>query len=180
MLYIILTIFVGMLPEVLYFTKIIEYSKNLKEHKIKFLALMTLVYVLCILVSQYKTLYYLAFIFLSYFVLKILYKKNAKITDIFLVLIAYIYLTFNAVVCHMFLKEDLSNYYLITIINRFTLFIPFIFKNKFNILYKKYMKLWNRNDTEKRPIKSITLRNISLICLNIFIFIANLILINIM
>ena len=77
------------------------------------------------------------------------------------------------------LKEDTSNYYYLYVIDRFLLFMPFIFKNKFNVIYKKYCNLWNRNDKEKRPIKSITLRNISLILLNSFIFIANITIINI-
>ena len=179
LLYILLTIFVGMLPEVLYFTMFIKYSKDIKEKKIKFFLCMILVYVLCILISQYKTLYYVAFIFLTYLVLKLLYKNKAQITDIFLICLAYMYLALNAFVLQFLLKEDMSNYYFITIINRITLFLPFIFKEKFNMLYNKYKSLWNRNDKVKRPIKSITLRNISIICLNVFIFIANLFLINI-
>ena len=179
LLYILLTIFIGMLPEVLYFTIFIKYAKDIKEKKTKFFLCMTLVYVLCILISQYKTLYYVAFIFLTYLVLKLLYKNKAQITDIFLVCLAYMYLALNAFVLQFLLKEDMSNYYFITIINRITLFLPFIFKNKFNMLYDKYKSLWNRNDKIKRPIKSITLRNISIICLNVFIFIANLFLINI-
>ena len=74
--YLLWTIFVGMLPEIIFFTKFMEYTKNIKEHRIKFFLLMTLVYILCILVSQYKTLYYVAFIFLTYLVLKLLYKKD--------------------------------------------------------------------------------------------------------
>lgn len=177
LLYILLTIFVGMLPEVLYFTMFIKYAKDISEKKIKLFLFMVLVYILCILVSQYKTLYYVAFIFLTYLILKLLYKNKVQITDIFLISLAYMYLAINSYICFQFVSNDLSNYYFIAIINKILLFIPFIFKNKFNLLYVKYKSLWNRNDKIKRPIKSITLRNISLICLNIFIFLANLILI---
>ena len=179
MLYILLTVFIGMLPEILYFTKFIEYSKNLKEHKIKFFILMTIVYVLCILLSQYKILYYVAFIFLSYLAMKVIYKNKVQIIDIFVFSVAFAYVALNGFICSLFFKNDLSNYYIITIINRFTLFIPFIFKKYFNKLYEKYKALWNRNDKIKRPVKSITLRNISLISLNIFIFLLNVAIINI-
>ena len=178
--YLLWTIFVGMLPEIIYFTKFMEYTKNIKEHRIKFFLLMTLVYVLCILVSQYQALYYLIFIFLSYFVMKIIYKNKIQIIDIFIISMALFYVFISSYICFLFVKEDMSNYYLILIINRFTLILPFIIKNKFNILYNKYKSLWNRNDNMKRPVKSITLRNISLICLNIFIFLSNLVLVYIL
>lgn len=178
--YLLWTIFVGMLLEIIYFTKFMEYTKNIKEHRIKFFLLMTLVYVLCILVSQYQALYYLIFIFLSYFVMKIIYKNKIQIIDIFIISMALFYVFISSYICFLFVKEDMSNYYLILIINRFTLILPFIIKNKFNILYNKYKSLWNRNDNMKRPVKSITLRNISLICLNIFIFLSNLVLVYIL
>lgn len=177
LLYILLIIFVGMLPEIIYFTKFMEYAKNIKEHRIKFFLLMTLAYILCILISQYKILYYVGFIFMSYLAMKLIYKEKVQIIDIFVFSIAFLYLTLSSLLCFQFVKEDMSNYYFISIINRLTLFIPFIFKDDFNDLYERYKLLWNRNDKIKRPIKSITLRNISLICLNIFIFIANLTLI---
>lgn len=179
LLYILLTIFVGMLPEIIYFTKFMEYAKNIKEHRIKFFLLMTLAYILCILISQYKILYYVAFIFISYLVMKLIYKEKAQIIDIFVFSVAFIYVALNGLIWSFFISKDMSNYYLISILNRITLFIPFIFKNKFNNLYNKYKSLWNRNDKIKRPIKSITLRNISLIGLNIFIFLLNLAIINI-
>ena len=53
-------------------------------------------------------------------------------------------------------------------------------REKFNILYEKYRKLWNRNDKEKRFIKSITLRNVSLISVNLFILLLNITIVNIL
>ena len=177
--YLLWTIFVGMLPEIIFFTKFMEYTKNIKEHRVKFFLLITLVYVLCILVSQYKILYYVAFIFICYLVMKLIYKEKAQIIDIFAFSTAFMYVALNGLIWSFFIKEDMSNYYLILIMNRFTLMLPFILRNKFNVLYGKYKSLWNRNDKIKRPVKSITLRNISLICLNIFIFLLNLAIINI-
>ena len=151
------------------------YTKNLKEKRIKFFILTSIAYVLCIMISQYKTLYYVLFIFLVYIILKILYKSKAQIIDVFVFSISCIYLTILSAILIFFLKDDLSNYWFLYTFNRILIFLPFLFRNNFNSIYQKYCKLWNRNDKEKRPIKSITLRNISLIIINVAIFITNVI-----
>lgn len=179
MISILISIFCGMLPEVLFLTFFLIYTKNLKTKKVKLFLGIMLLYVVCIMLIRYIILNYLLFIFLIYILLKILYKNKAQITDIFAVNLALIYLTLNSFICSKFLLPNYENYYYILLLNRIILIIPFIFKNKFNYLYKKYYKLWNRNDKEKRPIKSITLRNISLIILNISIFIINMLILNI-
>ena len=111
--------------------------------------------------------------------MKIVYKVRTQIIDIFMIGVSYLWLSILSFILMYFTNKDLSNYAIIYFIQRILLFLPFIFKNKFNILYKKYYKLWNRNDNEKRPIKSITLRNISLILLNSIIFFLNIIIIDI-
>lgn len=172
-MYYLTGIILGLLPEVLYFTLFLIYTKNLKEKRIKLFLLISLAYVLCIMINQYKTIYYISFIALVYCILKLLYGQKVQIIDVFVFSISMIYLTLLAAFSLMLFTDDLSNYYMLYIIARILLFIPFVFKNKFNVLYQKYCKLWNRNDKEKRPIKSITLRNISLIIINVTIFIIN-------
>ena len=172
-MYYVIGILLGLVPEVLYFTLFLIYTKNLKEKRIKLFALISIAYILCIMISQYKTLYYISFIAIVYIILKILFKEKAQIIDIFAFSISSIYLTLLASISFMMFTDDLSNYWALYTISRILLFVPFIFRKKFNIIYKKYCKLWNRNDKEKRPIKSITLRNISLIIVNVTIFILN-------
>lgn len=172
-MYYLVSILFGLIPEVLYFTLFITYTKNIKEKRIKLFLLMSVVYVLCIMINQYKTIYYISFIVLVYCILKLLYRQKTQIIDIFVFSISTIYLTLTSYLGFIFFKQDLSNYYMLYIVARILLFLPFAFKSKFNILYQKYCKLWNRNDKEKRPIKSITLRNISLIIVNIVIFFMN-------
>lgn len=176
---IILSIFLGLLPEVLYFTLFLIHTKNIKEKRIKLFLFVSLAYFLCMFIQQYKVIYYILFIALVYIILKILYKQKTQIIDIFVFSLSSIYMTLLASVSFVLLKEDLSNYYLLYIISRILLFVPFIFRKHFNILYKKYCKLWNRNDKENRPIKSITLRNVSLIVINFTIFIINIVTISI-
>lgn len=170
---ILISILLGMLPEVLYFTLFLVYTKNIKEKKVKLFFLITLAYVLCIMVSRFKTLYYFLFIFAVYIILKILYKHKTGIIDVFIISLSFIYVCFISFLCSRFINNNYVLYYILLVINKILLFIPFIFRNKFNLLYKTYCGLWNRNKNVKRPIKSITLRNISLIILNVFIFILN-------
>ena len=176
-MYNLIGIVLGLFPEVLYFTLFLIYTKNLKEKRIKLFLLISITYFLCIMISQYKILYYMSFIAIVYGILKLLYKEKTQIIDVFIFSLSTTYLTLVSYVCFKFVKEDFSNYYLCSIISRVLLFIIFIFRNKFNVIYKKYCTLWNRNDKEQRIIKSITLRNLSLITLNLFIFCLNLIII---
>ena len=178
-MYYLISILFGLIPEVLYFTLFITYTKNIKEKRIKLFLLIGISYFLCILVQSFKILFYILLIVLIYISLKILYKEKIQIIDIFIISIAYLWIAILSTFLLILLSEDKSNYYLLYIIDRVLLFVLFIFKNKFNMLYKKYCKLWNRNDKEKRPIKSITLRNISLILLNGFILLLNITMINI-
>lgn len=172
-LYYLIGIILGLIPEVLYFTLFLIFTKNIKEKKILLFLLMSIGYMLCICIQQYVLLYYLGYIVIVYLILKFLYKNQTQIIDIFVFSISTLYLTFLSYLGFKCFKNDLSNYWIMFILDRILMFVPFIFKNKFNILYKEYCKLWNRNNKEKRPIKSITLRNISLIIINFAICFMN-------
>lgn len=178
-MYYLVSILFGLIPEVLYFTLFITYTKNIKEKRIKLFLLLSILYFLCMLLQRFIIIYYIIFIFFAYLILKLLYKNQAQIIDIFIASISYLWLSILSLILMNFVNKDFSNYYIILLIQKILLFMPFLFKNKFNILYKKYCKLWNRDDNEKRPIKSITLRNLSLILLNSFIFLLNITIINI-
>lgn len=176
---ILLSILLGLIPEVLYFTLFITYTKDIKEKRIKLFLLISISYFLCILVQKLQILFYVLLIVLIYICLKLLYKNKTQIIDVFVISIAYLWISILSFILILFVKQDMSNYVFISILDRILLFSIFIFRNKFNKLYKLYCKLWNRNDKEIRPIKSITLRNTSLILLNSFIFFLNIAIINI-
>lgn len=173
MIQIAVSIILGLLPEVLYFTMFLICTKDIKEKKIRLGILISIAYMICMFIQKYKLIYYVLFIALVYLILKLLYKEKTQIIDVFVFSISTFYLTMLSYFMSKILNEDLSNYYLLLFISRVFLIIPFIFRNKFNVLYKKYCLLWNRNDNIKRPIKSITLRNISIISLNLFIIVIN-------
>ena len=170
---VIMSLLLGMIPEVLYFTLLLTNTKNLKDKKLKLFLLIMVSYILCIMLVRHQALYYVIFIILIYLSLKVLYKERTQIIDIFIINVSFIYIGLISTICFAFVNNNYAIYYVMLILNRILLFIPFIFKDKFNLFYKKYCSLWNRNDKIKRPIKSITLRNISLIALNTFIFICD-------
>lgn len=173
MLNFIFSLLVGMVPEVLYFTLFIVFTKGLKEKRIRLFLLIALSYILCIMIIRYELLFYIIFIFVIYFILKLLYKENTQIIDVFIIMYASFYLTIVSYL--IFFAKDIYSYILMYILNRILLFSIFVFHKYFNKLYEKYKRYWNRNDNIKRPIKSITLRNISIIVINCIIFIMNII-----
>ena len=172
---VILSILLGMIPEVTFFTLFLIYVKNIKDKKIKLWILMAINYIAFIMIFRHKIICYILFLIFTYIILKILYKQRVQIIDIFVFDVGYIYICFISYICFYVVGNNIIIYFIMLLINRILLFIPFIFRNKFNSIYKKYCSLWNRNYQKKQPIKSITLRNISLISLNIFIFICNIV-----
>ena len=170
---IILSIFLGLIPETLFFTLFLSYSKNIKEKRLKLFLLITIAYTLCIMIIRFKIGFYIAFMILLYLILKLLYKDKTQIIDFFVINIGFIYVCFVSFICFLVVGENLTLYYIMAVVDKILLFVPFIFRKKLNLFYNKYCELWNRNYNKKQPIKSITLRNISLISLNVFIFICD-------
>lgn len=166
---ILISIILGLIPEVLYFTLFITFAKNFKTKRIKLFLLISIAYIICMFIQRYKILYYVLFVALIYGILKLLYRDEVEIIDVFLIMVTYLYLTIISVFCFYFVKNNLKYYYLALFFNRILLFLPFAIRDKFNKIYTNYYKLWNRNSDENRPIKSITLRNISLIIINLLI-----------
>lgn len=178
-MYYLISILFGLIPEVLFLILFVDNIKNFKGKKIKLFMMIGLTYFLCLLIKQYVILYYFLFIIFTYFIFKILYKNETELIDIFIISFATMYLTLVGFVTFLFVDNNLSNYYLMYIVNRFLLFSIFIFKNKIKNFYSKYYKFWNRNDSIKKPFKSITIRNVSLVLINVFVFSINIALNNI-
>lgn len=174
MIQIVVSIILGLLPEVLYFTMFLICTKDIKEKKIRLGILISIAYMICMFIQRYKLIYYILFIALVYLILKLLYKEKAQIIDVFTFSLCFAYLCILSSGFYLISKNFNVNYYFCSILLRIPMFLPFIFRNSFNNIYRKYCSLWNRNDNIERPIKSITLRNISLILLNSLILFINL------
>lgn len=159
--------FLGMLPEVIFFVVFLTTCKNINKKRIKLLLLNILNYIGVGALTTYSIYSYVFLIIFQFIIMKILYKEEVEYIDVFLISISHIYIFIIAIACY----KLISNYYIAFIIDRILLFLPLLFKNKLTYLYQQYIKLWNRNENNK--IRSISLRNISLIGLNIFLFLSD-------
>ncbi len=179
---IFIDIFLGMVPEVLFFTFFIVVAKNLDNRKNRVLKLLVGVainYIITGIMTTYNIYSYILIIFFNYIILNLIYRKETDKLDLFLIGLAEWYLLIVGFICFKFISNNMDYYYYALFANRILLVLPFIFKKQMNNLYNKYRLYWNRNDSIEKPIKSITLRNISLILMNVLIFILNICIINI-
>ena len=158
----IISMLLGIIPDVLYYFLYIKSIKEIKKYNILFFALLLISYIILNIVIKHNFYLYLLFDVFIFFIIKLLYK--ARITDIFLIMLMELYLMISSSLCYIFIK----NYYIAYLMNRLVIFLPLLFENKLKKLYVVYNKLWNRHNNPK-ALKSITLRNISLVLFNLLI-----------
>jgi hypothetical protein len=110
---------------------------------------------------------------MSFINLKVLYREKAQVTDIFLFAVASIFLILISAISYGIIYFTLKEYIIALILSRVIMFaFLFIAKNKLNNIYQKFYKLWNRH-SKPNKIKSLTLRNISIIIFNLMFWIIN-------
>lgn len=165
----IISLLLGMMPEVLFLTLFIVFFRNIEKKRVKLFLLLLLGYLALIIVVKFQLLFYIAYIVYSYLIVKWLYK--AHIIDFFVISLSYAYMTLISFGCFKLIND----YWVAFAINRILLFTPLLFRSKIRLFYEKYKSLWNINKNAK--IKSITVRNISLVFINILIAIMNAIMI---
>ena len=176
-----LEILVGQIPEAVYFSLFLIYAKNLKEKRLIFTILMVLEYLFLkhIIHLNYNILFQIIYTFFVYVFLKVLYKEKAQITDIFLFGISLLVLL-AFTIPFLFLNSFINDVYLVCIISKICLFIfLFIIKKSLNRMYQKYYSHWNRIHNAPKKIKSLTLRNISIVIFNLLFYITYIIIENI-
>lgn len=123
-----------------------------------------------VLVSFTYNNQYLCYISLNIFIyllMKLFYKEKFQIIDVFLIYYIIMTVNFTCLIMMKIIGYNLQFLYL----NRLTLIFIMLLSNKLRVLYKKYIKYWNRKDGNK--IKSITVRNISIITMNTLLYIIN-------
>lgn len=159
-------IFLIALPvEVAFLTMGMCYAKGITKRKFLFYVLLLVSGAICSLIYRWQLWYYIAYIASVYFIMWKLYKSH--ISDLFVFLVFFSWIAITSYVGFMLF----DNMVLIYITQRILMFSIFAFRGKFNKWYKLYRELWNRRDDGR--IKSLTLRNISLISLNVFIAFMN-------
>ena len=163
----------GQVPEAIYFALFMIFAKDLKKKRILFTAIMIVEYLLLKSFIHFNVLFQLAYTFMTFLTLKVLYKDKTQITDILMFTIASIILIFTSFLCciPLFVNPELVVPF--AILDRLVLFIiVFVLKNKLPKILHAINQRWNVNKIYK--IKSLTVRNIFIITFNAMFYIINL------
>lgn len=156
----LISMLLGMIPEVLYITLMTSYLEGIETKRIRLFVLNSFGYIVLIMVCRFELIFYIAYIIYLYWVLKLMFK--VQITSFFMISVVFSSVAWISFVCSFY-----PNYYVGYVISRTMLYTIYLFRANFYILYKRYRACWNRNITHK--IKSITLRNCSLVFINAMI-----------
>lgn len=171
----ILEMLLGQVPEAIYFALFMIFTKRLKEKRVLFTILMVIEYLLLIRTMPFNLYSHIGYFIITYIILKMLYKEKCQIIDIFTLAIASILLIILDLILYFTIGKLTNNYTLFAVIDKIILlgFVCLI-KNKLPKLQAIYKKLWNRNDREKKKIKSTTFRSLNIVIFNITFYIINL------
>ena len=168
-----LELIIGQIPEAIFFALFMIYAKGLKEKRILFTVLMVAEYILLKEFIIYNIWFQILYTFITFLILKVLYKEKAQVTDIFTFTIGSMILIITSIICFILSNQ---NAMIASIINRPILFIFLIlFNYKLNKIQKIYKFFWNRNDKLKKKIKTTTFRCINIIIFNISFYVLNIV-----
>lgn len=171
-----LELIMGQIPEAIFFALFMIYAKGIKEKRILFTVLMLVEYLLLKYSFTYNWFFQIGYMITTFLTLKILYKEKSQVTDLFILLIGYIYLIIVSAICFLPIHNNITftNYITSCIINRILLFsVLFIFNFKLEKIQKIYKKFWNRDNKENKKIKSTTFRSLNIFVFNLIYFIIN-------
>ena len=174
----ILEMLLGQVPEAIYFALFMIFTKRLKEKRVLFTILMVIEYLLLIRAIPYNLYSRIGYFVTTFLTLKILYKEKSQITDVFILAIASIILILIDIPLYLVISLFCSNYIVFVVTERIIIFILLILtRYKLPTIQKLYKKLWNRNDKEKKKIKSTTFRSLNVVLFNLSFYALNLIMI---
>ena len=173
-----LELLLGQIPEAIFFALFMIYAKNLKEKRVLFILLMIAEYILLTRFIQFNIWLQISYIFITYLILKLLYKGKAQIIDIFTFAIASLIIVICSLFSYLLILSTIKNFLIANLIQKILLFVfIFLFKNKLYKIQNIYKKFWNRNDKIKKNMKSTTFRALNLFLFNILFCIINTILV---
>lgn len=168
-----LMLFLEKVCEAIYFSLFLIYGKNLKEKRILLISIMIFEYLMITNLIQYNIWIHISYIIMTYIDLKVLYKEKAQITDIFLFGVASIFLIIISITSYALVYFTIRKYIVALILNRILMFsLIFFIRKDINKIYQKFYKLWNKHNTPNN-VKSLTLRNISIIIFNLMFWVIN-------
>lgn len=162
------------LLEPIYFSLFLIIGKDLKNKRVLLTCIMIFEYIMLKQFIHFNVAFQFIYTFMSFVNLKVLYREKTQITDIFLFAVASIVLMIISIIVYFIHIYTYNNYNIARIINRIAIFLfLYLSRNKIRELYKKFYSHWNRHNNPK-AIKSLTLRNISVIIFNLMFWVINL------
>lgn len=167
----VMNLIFGILFEIAFITLMIIRIKDIKEKKIRLFLSVTATYFLSGILINFtynnQYIFYILFNVICFLFLKLLYKRKTNLVDLFFIYYVEMILNFSCLILMVILGYNS----LFAIANRILLIIIILLSKNINKLYKLYLNNWNRKPNNK--IKSITLRNITIISSNIMLYIIN-------
>ena len=170
-----LQLLLGQIPEAIFFALFMIYAKGLKEKRFLFTLLMVVEYLLTKYSFQYNWMFHITYMISVFLTLKLLYKEKSQVTDVFILLISYVFLGFFSIFSVIVGKFIFGSIMLANIICKIIIFsFIFIFNNKLIIIQNIYKNLWNRNDKQSKKIKTTTFRALNVVVFNLLFAMLNL------
>lgn len=169
----LILVFLEKVVEAIYFAMFLIIGKNIKNKKLLFIGIMVFEYLMLKSFINFSVYFQLAYTFMTYVTLKVLYKEKAQITDVFLFTAASLLLIAISATSYGIVYFTVRNYFVALILNRILLFLTlYLGRNVIRNKYKSFCCLWNRHNIPNQ-IKSLTLRNISIIIFNLMFCLIN-------
>jgi len=170
----LINIILAQVPEAIYFALFMIYTKRLKEKRLLYIALMIIEYILLYKLFPFNVWFQILYTFISFLILKVLYKEKSQIIDIFTFGIASILLIITSGIMYFISFYTYNNAYICAILHRILLFtFIFFIRNRLYNIQKLYKKLWNRKFNKTYKIKTTTFRAINVVIFNIMFFVIN-------
>lgn len=165
---------IGQIPEAIFFALYLIYTKRLKEKKTFFIILMILEYVLFKHFIKFNVYFQILYTFMTYIILKMLYKEKSQITDIFTFTIASLFIILTSMMMYFIAFFTYKNIVICTIAHKILIFtLLFIFKDRLYCIQELYKKLWNRDIKHKYKMKTTTFRTLNIVIFNVMFYVIN-------
>lgn len=169
----IILLFLEKICEAIYFSLFLIYGKNLKEKRLLFIGIMIFEYLALKSLIEYNVWFQIIYTFMSFVNLKVLYKEKSQVTDIFLFMAGSLVLMIICGISYALVYYTIKKYLVALLLSRILIFTFLLFfKNRIEKIYKRIYKLWNRHNY-KGKLKSLTVRNISIILFNLMFYMIN-------
>ncbi|MCI8444562.1 MAG: hypothetical protein HFJ37_05370 [Clostridia bacterium] len=165
MLNFMISVILGVIPDVFFLTFFITQTKAKKEKRRTTFILIFFAYLVCFTIKRYDLLYYSFSIGLIYAILKGIYRDDIELIDIVIITLAEIHILTSSYISFKIFGNYMEYYYLALALDKILILLPLLFSKKISKIYRRYRELWDRNSNENRSLKSITIRNLSIISL---------------